>query len=489
MKKNSLSSFLKGSLVGLLSLCVILTSITSCKEDDSFEVTPVNFVVNADKTEITVTESINYTDDSKNVAEREWKFQGGDIATSSNVSEEVIYSDTGRFETTLSVTFNDGSKDDRLFFVDIRPFVQTDFSASATTLVFGGEVQFTNLTQHMPAVNSFPDGESFDEEEETWVWEFEGGVPATSTEKNPVVRYPDVGTYKVKLTANRNYPKNSDTEEKVAYIDVVDVAVISPIAVHTCDFGSTLRMTYPETLKAPSAIAADAFTIKADGAELAISSLTLDPDNSSSLVFNLDMPVVDGQSVTVSYSAAGDMKAESGSIFAPLEDFLVENRVVSIFMGNMDFEIGVVGDFPPDWGTWNPTQSINNNEKYKITDADAVTGNNSITWTYDGSGDQWIFDNKTPTSIIGGGMYRVTFWAKSTLDGATLDLRVIESGWASTNDPADFTLTTEWQQYSFDFVAEEAGDNNRKIWWQTPSSTEVYDFFVDDLRMYYLECE
>ena len=121
------------------------------------------------------------------------------------------------------------------------------------------------------------------------------------------------------------------------------------------------------------------------------------------------------------------------------------------------------------------------------TDAEAHGGSKSVQISYDGSADQWILDNKTPAPVLNGGNYRVVFWAKASTDGIDFDLRVIESGWAAANDPANFSLTTEWTQYSFDFVANDAGALNRKVWWQLPGANEAFEVFVDDLKLYYLD--
>lgn len=52
-----------------------------------------------------------------------------------------------------------------------------------------------------------------------WLWEFEGGMPATSTEQNPSVIYPRAGVYKVKLTISKGNTLTS-TEEKEAFVNV-----------------------------------------------------------------------------------------------------------------------------------------------------------------------------------------------------------------------------------------------------------------------------
>ncbi len=52
----------------------------------------------------------------------------------------------------------------------------------------------------------------------SWFWEFPGGNPATSTSRNPIVQYNQVGVYNVRLSASN--PSGSDTETKTGYIEV-----------------------------------------------------------------------------------------------------------------------------------------------------------------------------------------------------------------------------------------------------------------------------
>jgi hypothetical protein len=62
-----------------------------------------------------------------------------------------------------------------------------------------------------------------------WSWEFEGGTPATSTEKNPSVNYLNPGIFDVRLTIN----SGASTEYRADYVNVAEntdftVALTSP---------------------------------------------------------------------------------------------------------------------------------------------------------------------------------------------------------------------------------------------------------------------
>ncbi|XOV67406.1 MAG: PKD domain-containing protein [Fluviicola sp.] len=87
-----------------------------------------------------------------------------------------------------------------------------DFTASATNVFTGANINFTDLTANSPT---------------TWSWDFGDGV-GTSSAQNPSYSYATAGTYTVTLTCTN--AEGSDTETKVAYIVVSD-----PVA-PTADF-------------------------------------------------------------------------------------------------------------------------------------------------------------------------------------------------------------------------------------------------------------
>lgn len=93
----------------------------------------------------------------------------------------------------------------------INPPPITDFSGNPTTLIEGGSVQFTDLTTNSPIA---------------WEWTFEGGVPSTSTEQNPLITYPAFGVYPVTLKSSNAY--GTDSLTKTEYINV-DIDGIKPI--------------------------------------------------------------------------------------------------------------------------------------------------------------------------------------------------------------------------------------------------------------------
>ena len=82
-----------------------------------------------------------------------------------------------------------------------------DFTASATQIVRNQPVTFTNGTTG--GYIGVP---------ETYSWSFPGGTPATSTDKDPVVTYSQLGTFDVSLIVDRG--SQIDTLVKPGYITV-----------------------------------------------------------------------------------------------------------------------------------------------------------------------------------------------------------------------------------------------------------------------------
>jgi PKD repeat protein len=80
-----------------------------------------------------------------------------------------------------------------------------DFTASATNIIAGQSVTFTDQSTNNPT---------------SWSWSFEGGTPSFSSAQNPTITYNTAGTFDVTLTASNS--AGSDSETKLNYITVTD---------------------------------------------------------------------------------------------------------------------------------------------------------------------------------------------------------------------------------------------------------------------------
>ncbi|MFN4147355.1 MAG: M43 family zinc metalloprotease [Runella sp.] len=89
----------------------------------------------------------------------------------------------------------------------------SNFEASTRTVLLGGQVTFTDLSTNFPT---------------SWLWEFEGGDPATSTQRNPTVVYRSPGKFRVSLTTT-NATGSSPRLSKNQYIEVVNAGLCASV--------------------------------------------------------------------------------------------------------------------------------------------------------------------------------------------------------------------------------------------------------------------
>ena len=117
-----------------------------------------------------------------------------------------------------------GSDGENIFIDGFRVRQQATSADATVTINEGEQVHFLDESTGNPSL---------------WNWEFEGGTPATSVTKNPVVTYQKSGVYSVKLTARRSNDSSTITREgyihvsakaPTALIGTPEVGYLSPYA-------------------------------------------------------------------------------------------------------------------------------------------------------------------------------------------------------------------------------------------------------------------
>ena len=235
------------------------------------------------ETDVCVGDTVSFVDESSsNAISWDWSFPGGTPSTSDLANPQIVYDTVGIFPVTLIVTSTAG--DDTLTlndYITVDPLATAGF----TSLVSGNDVTFTNTSVDATAYNwTFGDGATSTETNPThtyasdgtyiveliatndcgsdtitqevvlsslpqagissdvntgcvpltvnfldlstanttsWLWTFEGGTPATSTDQNPSIDYNTPGVFDVTLIATN--ANGSDTVSLPDYVLVNDV--------------------------------------------------------------------------------------------------------------------------------------------------------------------------------------------------------------------------------------------------------------------------
>jgi len=166
----------------------------------------------ADDTTILPGGTIHFTDlSTENPTEWEWTFEGGSPGTSSSQNPIVRFNNEGIYTVTLTSSNLGGSntmvKEDYIIVGGTAP--EADFSASATNIMQGDKINFSDLSTGDPI---------------SWEWEFEGGIPSTSTDQNPQdIEYPEGGAFNVSLSVTNEVGSNTKLIDDYILVDWVGI--------------------------------------------------------------------------------------------------------------------------------------------------------------------------------------------------------------------------------------------------------------------------
>ncbi|MGB3586794.1 MAG: PKD domain-containing protein [Tunicatimonas sp.] len=190
------------NVFGIL-LVVFTTLLASCSKEDAVEPVPeaepeieeVTAEFDASVAEIEAGKSVSFTDHSTGKPTAwQWKFEGGEPATSTKQHPEVIYDTPGVYNVELTVSNGESeSTQTKSELITVEAVAEEEIVAAFTmdqeedSVVVGESVQFTDTSTGNPT---------------SWEWSFEGGNPASSDEQNPKVTYDAPGVYSVNLSVS-----------------------------------------------------------------------------------------------------------------------------------------------------------------------------------------------------------------------------------------------------------------------------------------------
>lgn len=146
---------------------------------------------------------------SKGADTYEWSFEGGTPETSTEKNpKDIFYTQPGTYKIKLTVSNIDGEIDvfeqqleikDAINIVFRKEIIQSDYPPV--------EVKFTNETKGVGLI---------------YLWEFEGGIPNTSSEKNPEnVIFPNPGVHLVSLTVSNGFESFVKTDSVVVRENII----------------------------------------------------------------------------------------------------------------------------------------------------------------------------------------------------------------------------------------------------------------------------
>ncbi|MEQ8238699.1 MAG: PKD domain-containing protein [Cyclobacteriaceae bacterium] len=191
---KTLKSLIKKPQILVIALMASIVMVSSCTED---EVTPPE----PGTVEATVPEAavvnvpFTFVDRTREVASREWTFQDGTPATSTDQTVAVTFTTAGEKTIGLKITFANGAEAESSYTVNVSPELSATASATATqsALQFGD-----NDFRFSVALSAAVIGGA-----DEVLWTIPGGIPETSTELSPTVEMVGYGDVDITLNLKR----------------------------------------------------------------------------------------------------------------------------------------------------------------------------------------------------------------------------------------------------------------------------------------------
>lgn len=168
---------------------------------------------------------VSFFNTSRSASTFEWSFPGASPESSTLRNPTAIYTENGTFNVTL-VSSRNGKSETITKEVTITGIQgdgnQNDGNQTANVRArFFNSIRIVNNQAQVSIRNRSENAESFQ-------WSFPGGTPATSTLENPIVTYPQNGTFTITLVASNG--DASDTRTQNLTISNIPGDVVTPPA-------------------------------------------------------------------------------------------------------------------------------------------------------------------------------------------------------------------------------------------------------------------
>lgn len=158
------------------AICSLSFAVSCQKEENKSIDKDFQYVI---PSETILGQSVTFEDQSISVQSREWKFEDGTPATSSDAIVNVVFAKAGEKTVSLTVNYADGTKDEISKKISVKDSFSAKMKVEGLTpkgcAKKGSEVTFSLEVEAAAGVAL------------SYAWTFPGGTPATSTEASPKV--------------------------------------------------------------------------------------------------------------------------------------------------------------------------------------------------------------------------------------------------------------------------------------------------------------
>lgn len=211
--------------LSIFLLC--LSILISCAKEEVIEVT-ADFKITVINDDYSVPVKVEIENNSRGADTYEWTFDGAVTPSSKDKDPKMIYYNTpGVYKIILKASNKDGVSDEKSMEIQIDAAMLVNFEWQMQ----GSDISPVTLKMEDKSLGATQ-----------YLWEFEVGNPATSTEESPQVSFTNEGEHKIKLTIT-NGRETYSTEKSITVrpamtidydwtVDFIDMDYEAPVVLH-----------------------------------------------------------------------------------------------------------------------------------------------------------------------------------------------------------------------------------------------------------------
>lgn len=179
----------------LLTVFTLVMLLTSCQREEVEDMITTDFTYKVEDNDYSIPVKIDFTNKSFGAHSYKWSFEGGSPETSDSKDPGiVIFNNAGSIKIKLEV-WNGSEHKEKDITIVLDSSLQANFNITPVINNFG-PTEFTIANQSTGTSQ--------------YQWTFYGGIPSSSTEKNPFVSFSQPGNYLVTLyVTNRRGEQDS----------------------------------------------------------------------------------------------------------------------------------------------------------------------------------------------------------------------------------------------------------------------------------------
>lgn len=483
---------MKNLNIALLLLTVAM--VWSCKKEyiqpNEFSDASVRHSKARDPLTTSINDVISFADLSQGVVTRQWTLAAGNeiIGSTDTVSQKetvnVRFKVPGDQKLRLVSTFKDSvtiiRKDgissyrslvlDTTFIIKVYDSLRVNFLVkvnnafvqdSPVVVESGTFVTFTDTSSGIP---------------DTYRWTLPGASTLNPITKETTVLYKKVGSYAVTDQVSRTAqfaPTGTKSLTRANFIKVVPTTKPVQLSLAELNDETSLKLTFNQELAATTP--AD-YTVTVDGVNVpVVLSPFLNSSDSSVVKLTLAQKLYGGSVIKVVTST--NIKGRYGNLMPVAGTYQFFNNFNNLLTAA---EAELEGATLPT--TWNLQLTTGN--VASLSAAAAYGGTKGITWTNPTVGN--FIDLKSQGFNLGQNKkYKVTMFAKTTTSGVVKlapSVRRVANGAVITT--GDFTLTSDWQLYSFTTTTTDVNTATAAFFLRIVGNTANAVYLLDNLGIY-----